>query len=260
MIHVAMSLFIQSSIHPSIHPSICPSIPNQSIYLSIKHGPRRTPGPTPGKQKHDWAKDILWLQQRRMEPIATSLGLPPWSDSPRSALTHPPDSRPPAQSLWQAYQLAEQWCWDRWCELEGGPPVPRRTTNPDLGGGWKPEKMPYKKATLHLHADLPKSQSSLLTQIHTGKIGLASFLHTCQVPSFESPACPCGWHQETARHIVLDCPRFHSEQRQLRQAVATTDFQQLTSNPRATATLTAWFLRLDLLPQFAWAWEQLPPT
>ena len=120
--------------------------------------------------------------------------------------------------------------------------------------------MPYKKATLHLHANLPKPQSSLLTQIRTGKIGLASFLHTCWVPSFESLACPYGWYQETARHIVLDCPRFHSEQRQLRQAVATTDFQQLTSNPQATAALTAWFLRLDLLPQFAWAWEQLPPT
>ena len=27
------------------------------------------------------------------------------------------------------------------------------------------------------------------------------------VPGFESPACPCGWHQETARHTVLDCPQ-----------------------------------------------------
>ena len=229
--------------------------------LKPQRGPRRTPGPTPGKQKHDWAKKILWQQQHRMESIATNLGLPPWLDNPCPAFAHSPDSRPPAQSLWQAYQLAEQWCWDRWRELEGGPPVPHRSTNPDPGGGgWKPEKMPYKKATLSLHADLPKPQSSLLTQIRTGKIGLAGFLHTCRVPGFEPPACPCGWHRETAQHIALDCPRFHSEQQQLRLAAATTNFQQLTSSPRAAAILTAWFLRLDLLPQFAWAREQLPPT
>ena len=72
--------------------------------------------------------------------------------------------------------------------------MPHRSTNPDPGGGWKPEKMPYKKATLSLHANLPKPQSSLLTQIRTGKISLAGFLHTRRVPNFKSPACPCGWH------------------------------------------------------------------
>ena len=120
--------------------------------------------------------------------------------------------------------------------------------------------MPYKAVTLRLHADLPRPQNSLLTQICTGKIGLAGFLHTCRVPGFESPACPCGWHQETARHIVLDCPRFHIEQRWLRLAAATTDFQQLTSNPRAATALTTWFLQLNLLPQFSLVQDQLPPA
>ena len=172
----------------------------------------------------------------------------------------PTTNRPPPQTLWQAYQLAEQWCWDRWHELEGGPPVPRRTTDPDPGGGWKPENMPYKKAALRLHADLPKPHSSLLTQLRIGKISLAGFLHIRRVPGFESPACPCGWQQETAKHIMLDCPRFRREQRQLRQATSTTDFQQLTSNPRTAATVTTWFLRLNLLPQFSSARDQLPPA
>ena len=147
----------------------------------------------------------------------------------------------------------------RWHELEGGPPVPRRTTDPDPGGGWKPENMPY-KAALRLHADLPKPHSSLLTQLRTGKTGLAGFLHTRRVPGFEPPACPCGWQQETAKHIALDCPRFHREQQQLRQATSTTDFQQLTSNPRTAATVTTWFLRLNLLPQFSGVRDQLPPA
>ena len=35
-----------------------------------------------------------------------------------------PRPHPTPQSLWQAYQLAEQWCWDCWWELKGGPPPP----------------------------------------------------------------------------------------------------------------------------------------
>ena len=62
----------------------------------------------------------LWRQQRHMEDISSNLGLPPWSDNP-----HPgPAPAPAPQTLWQAYQLAEQWCWDRWKELEGAPPPP----------------------------------------------------------------------------------------------------------------------------------------
>ena len=81
--------------------------------LAPQRGPRRTPGPTPGNMKHEWARDILWRQQQRMEDISSNLGLPPWSDHPhRESAQDPMNSRPPPQTLWQAYQLAEQWCWD----------------------------------------------------------------------------------------------------------------------------------------------------
>ena len=141
------------------------------------------------------------------------------------------------------------------------PTPPHHDTDPDPGGGWKPDKMPYKAATLRLRADLPKPYSSLLTQIRTGKIGLAAFLHQRRVPGVDSPACPCGWRWETAKHIILNCPRFTQQRWQLRQQVPSTDFQQLTSNPRAAAVVTKWFLSLDLLSQFSWASEQLlsPP-
>ena len=117
----------------------------------------------------------------------------------------------------------------------------------------------YEKTALRLHSGLPKAHSSLLTQIRTGKIGLAGFLHGCRVPGFESPACACGWQWETAKHVIVDCPRCSRERMQLRQAVASTDFHRLSSDPRAAAALTTWFLRLNLLPQFSWAQEQLPP-
>ena len=116
--------------------------------------------------------------------------------------------------------------------------------------------MPHRKA-LRLHAGLPKAQTSVLTQIRTGKIGLAAFLHKRRVPGVLTPACSCGWQWETAKHIILDCHRFTNEWQLLRQTTRATDFQMLTNNPRTTATLTAWFIWLDILPQFSWALEQL---
>ena len=144
-----------------------------------------------------------------METISSNLRLSPWSDNLHTCCAQAsPNHHPTPQTLWHTYQLAEQWCWDRWKELEGGPPPPLHDTNPDPGGGWKLDKMPYKAATLQLHTGLPKPHSSLLTQIRTGKISLAAFLFQCQVPGVDSPACSCGWQWETAKHVILDCPRF----------------------------------------------------
>ena len=86
---------------------------------------------------------------------------------------------------WQARQLAEQWCWERWNELHGGPAPRVQLLDPDPGGrdNWKPDKMPY-LASLRLHAGLPKAQSSILTQVRTGKIGLAAFLCKRRAPGF----------------------------------------------------------------------------
>ena len=80
--------------------------------------------------------------------------------------------------------------------------------NPDPGGGdsWKLDKMLY-QVTLQLQASLSKVQSSILTQIRTGKVGLAAFLCKCQVPGFPTPACSCGAQWETAKHVILDCPQ-----------------------------------------------------
>lgn len=130
--------------------------------------------------------------------------------------------------------------------------------DPDPGGGddWKPDKMPYQSA-LRLHSGLSKAQSSILTQVRTGKIGLAAFLCKRQVPGFPTPACGCGWQWETAKHVVLDCPHLHHARQSLHLAASTTDFQVLISQPRPAAALTAWILHHGVLPQFSWAQEQL---
>ena len=172
--------------------------------LARRPGRRRRTYISPGQARHCWAESILW-PQRPLESTKGSLGLPPWADS-HPAATPPPGT--PPRTVWQARLLSEQWCWERWHELHGGPPPQVQLLDPDPGGGdnWKPDKMPY-RASLRLCAGLSKAQSSILTQMRTGKIGLATFLCRRQVPGFPTPAFCCGAQWETAKHVVLECPR-----------------------------------------------------
>ena len=102
----------------------------------------------------------------------------------------------------------------------------------------------------------PKRRA-VFTQIRTGKVRLAAFLCKCQVPGFPMPACSCGAQWETAKHVILDCPRLQRVRRSLYTAAATTDYQVMISRPRPAAALTSWILRHGVLPQFSWAQEQL---
>ena len=116
--------------------------------------------------------------------------------------------------------------------------------------------MPY-LASLRLHAGLSKAQSSILTQVHTAKIRLAAFLCKRWVPGFPTLACSCGAQWETAKHVVVTCPRLRWARCSLYAAASTTDYQVMTTRPRPTAALTVWILRHGVLLQFSWAQEQL---
>ena len=116
--------------------------------------------------------------------------------------------------------------------------------------------MPYRSA-LRLRAGLSKAQSSVLTQVRTGKIGLAAFLCKRRVPDFPTSACSCGAQWETAKHVVMNCPRLQRARRSLYAAASTTDYQVMASHPRPAAALTAWILRHGVLLPFSWAQEQL---
>ena len=52
-------------------------------------------------------------------------------------------------------------------------------------------------------------------------------------------ACSCGAQWETAKHIVVACPRLQQARRCLYAAASTTDYQVMTSRPRPTTALTA---------------------
>ena len=99
---------------------------------------------------------------------------------------------------------------------------------------------------LHIHEGLAKAESSLATQIRTGKIGLADFLYRRRVPSVTSPACPCGWYRQTAKHVIMFCPPLYQGRGRVPSQLSQTCWH--SSNP----------LRVScLLAQYSVAAEQL---
>ena len=110
--------------------------------------------------------------------------------------------------------------------------------------------MPYRLA-LQLQAGLSKAQSSILTQMRTGKIGLAAFLCKRRVPDYPTPACSCGAPWETAKHVVMEYSHLHQARRSLFVETSTTDYQVMLSRPWPATTLTAWIICHGILPQFS---------
>ena len=108
------------------------------------------------------------------------------------------------------------------------------------------------------HTELAKTESSLITQMRTEKIGLAKFLHACKVPGFDHPNCPCGASKQTPEHVVMDCSLMPRRD-EIWRAVggAAKDYRRLMTTSRAAKALARWFIKADLLPMFSLARDQL---
>ena len=113
-----------------------------------------------------------------------------------------------------------------------------------------------KKERSEIHGSLAKAESSLAAQIRTEKIGFAQFLHQQRVPAVTSPACECGWHSQTAKHIIRHCSLRSNRQRMLEEA-GTTDYGKAVSTSKGLKAVTAWLMNLGLLSQFSLATKQL---
>jgi len=67
--------------------------------------------------------------------------------------------------------------------------------------------------TLQLHGALTSDQAASLTQAMTGHCRLNRYL--ARIGLVESALCECGRGEETIRHVILFCPRWAEERREL---------------------------------------------
>ena len=109
---------------------------------------------------------------------------------------------------------------------------------------------------LKKHQHLHKHESSLLTQIRTGKVGLRAFLFERKVPEVATPRCPCGEAPETAAHLVLDCQQLDHQRNYLRQLLHPAplhtyrDFAAATAKGKSACKLVRWLLSTGRFPEF----------
>ena len=80
---------------------------------------------------------------------------------------------------------------------------------------------------------------SLITQIHTEKIGLNAFLAEHRVPEYLAQ-CPCGWRRQTAKHIICFCPQYAEECNELFYLTGISNYLQMITTPQGTKAAVNW--------------------
>ena len=119
--------------------------------------------------------------------------------------------------------------------------------------GWQTFCQKPHKNNLKLYKELQKAEASLLLQIRTGRIGLASFLFRAGVPDFPTPLCVCGQAEETAKHITSSCSLYSRQRQQV--FFNPQDFTTIISNPELLQKFLYWFMSLKRLNQFNLAFK-----
>jgi hypothetical protein len=152
------------------------------------------------------------------------------------------ENSPPEEILWVHWQR-------RWQQHAGEPPDRRRVPAPAT-------RPIFSYDALKKHKGLRKHESSLLTQIRTGKVGLRAFLFERKVPDIATPRCPCGDAPETTAHLVLDCQDLTQQREELRRLMAPKamrtyrDFASATTRENTAHKLVRWLLSTGRFPEF----------
>jgi hypothetical protein len=181
----------------------------------------------------------------------------------RCIAAEPPPTQPPSVEYGEGRtSWAQTWSegavpvdilwvhWKRrWMQQAGRPPDRPRAPAPA-------SQPVFSYDVLKKHRDLRKHESSLLTQIRTGKVGLRAFLFERKVPEVATPQCPCGEAPETAAYLVLDCHDLAPQREDLRQlmfprALRTyRDFTAATAKKKSARILVRWLLSTGRFPEF----------
>jgi hypothetical protein len=121
---------------------------------------------------------------------------------------------------------------------------------------------PPGKDFMRLHEGLRKAESSLAIQLRTGMNGLDAFLFQARVLSVLSPLCSCGKEWQTAKHVLIFCPRYAWARHELRNEHGhLPDFSKLLGTADGLQKTTKWVMQKGILGQFREARDALygPP-
>ena len=113
-------------------------------------------------------------------------------------------------------------------------------------------RTPWAQDPRRLYAGLSKAEATALFLMRTEVIGLNAWLAAIQVPEV-TPACPCGWHAQTVRHILLHCPRYNRVD--LLSACGTERLDDILMRPESAKHAARWLVRAGVLEQFRVAAE-----
>ena len=103
---------------------------------------------------------------------------------------------------------------------------------------------------------MTKAQSSLLTQVHTGHIGLRDYLFSRGVPDVTTPWCPCGLDKETPHHTICHCEDEGMMEEAGERPAALTDLRTrrdlglALNDPDAASDILRWLMATGRLPEF----------
>ncbi|KAJ5639862.1 uncharacterized protein N7484_007724 [Penicillium longicatenatum] len=93
-----------------------------------------------------------------------------------------------------------------------------------------------------------------MLQMRLNIIGLKRYLWRIEVE--DSPRCSCDLGQQQPRHVLLECPLFEDERKDMREALAkagvdtSLSFNQLMQERSAVPAISAFMERTRLLGQF----------
>ena len=211
--------------------------------LRGKRGRVRAYVPTPTEEKEQWALQEIGCQG--WDEAATATQRKAHWHNPAVDIEEFQDIKNIANRVAsRALQRRE----DRWQAYKSSQPL----------HAWSPATQgPLDGDRLDFHTGLRKAESSVATQIRSGKIGFNAFLHRARVPGVLNSRCHCGWARQDAKHIILFCPEYASQRRQLIQETQTNDFRILMTEAKGIRATARWMIRTGCLDQFRLAKTQL---
>jgi hypothetical protein len=111
---------------------------------------------------------------------------------------------------------------------------------------------PWTQDTRLLYDGLTKAEATALFLMRTEVIGLNAWLAAVRVPGV-FPACPCGWHAQTVRHVLLHCIRH--ERIDLLRKCGSGRLEDILQRPSSAKHAARWLVRSGVMEQFKLAAE-----